>query len=174
MNLSFAKSIGHDINVILGLKLIALQRNASGRLINSLNTETLQTNKFDFVLKIVGDYYWRYVEYGVTGENIPYDASVRTGAGKSKYIEGLMNWIETKGIASDNDVVRGIAFAIAKKQTAKGGEGLGNPMDKNKLGFVRKSKPQIDKKVQDLATIYNKEVQTIISNAFPDNITITI
>ena len=90
-------------------------------------------SKFDFVLKIVGDYYWRYVEYGVTGENIPYDASVRTGAGKSKYIEGLMNWIKIKGIASDNDVVRGIAFAIARKQTAKGGEGLGNPMDKNKL-----------------------------------------
>tara|TARA_B100001094_G_scaffold333070_1_gene408311 strand:- start:11501 stop:12025 length:525 start_codon:yes stop_codon:yes gene_type:complete len=174
MNLEFANSIGHEINVILGLKLIALQRNASGRLINSLTHDLLPQGEFNFVLKIKGDYYWRYVEYGVTGANIPYDASVRTGAGNSKYIEGLMNWIKIKGIASDNDVVRGIAFAIARKQTAKGGEGLGNPMDKNKLGFVSKSKIQIDKEVNKLATIYQSEVQRIVANALPENILITI
>ena len=174
MNLEFANNIAHEINVILGLKLISLKRNASGRLINSLSHEIIPQGKYNFVLKIKGDYYWRYVEYGVTGENIPYDASVRTGAGNSDYINGLMNWVKVKGIASDNDVIRGIAFAIAFKQTAKGGLGFGNPMDKNKLGFVSKSKFEIDNKVNNLATIYESEVQRIVANALPDNILITL
>lgn len=174
MNLEFANSIGHEINVMLGLKLIELRRNASGNLINSLSHEIIPQNEFGFVLKIKGDFYWRFVEYGVTGANIPYDASVRTGAGNSDYIQGLMNWIKVKGIASDNDVVRGIAFAIAKKQTAKGGEGLGNPMDKSKLGFVSKSKIAIDNKVKDLSKIYETEVTRLISDALPNNFSIII
>ena len=118
--------------------------------------------------------YWRVVEYGVAGDKIPFDARRRTGNQNSDYINGLINWVKTKGIASQDDVVRGIAFAIATKQTSKGGWGRGNPMDKNKLGFVRKSKPQIDNEIKKISQIYQTEVQKIIGNAIPSNFEIII
>tara|TARA_R100001443_G_scaffold111411_1_gene124176 strand:+ start:5204 stop:5728 length:525 start_codon:yes stop_codon:yes gene_type:complete len=173
MNLEPANKISTDIQVILGQKLIQLGRNASGQLINSFTHQIIPQGEFNFLIKIMGDYYWRYVEYGVSGDNIPYDASQRSGANNSKYIDGLINWIKVKGIASDNDVVRGIAFAIAYKQTAKGGLGFGNPINKNKLGFVEKSKSQIDNEVIKLSGIYNAEIKRLISSAFPNNIEIT-
>ena len=140
MNLQPVKNIATQIQVILGTKLIELGRRASGDLINSLTYDITQNGEFGFDLSIKGNSYWRVVEYGVAATNVPYDASVRTGAGNSDYINGLIRWIKVKGIASDNDTIRGIAFAIATKQTAtsRGGYGLGNPMDKNKLGFVKK------------------------------------
>lgn len=176
MNLTPIKNIATRIQVILGTKLIELRRRASGDLINSLSHEVSPIGQFGFNLKIKGLNYWRVVEYGVPAQNVPYDASVRTGAGNSLYISGLMDWIKTKGIASDNDTVRGIAFAIATKQTAtnKGGFGKGNPMDKNKLGFVAKSQQQINSELQNVARVYESEVIKIIGNALPNNIDIII
>ena len=176
MNQSELSAIATQIQVILSLELIALKRNASGALINSLQHTISPTGEFSFDMKIQGLDYWRVVEYGVPAENVPYDARTRSGAANSKYIEGLMNWIKVKGIASDNDTIRGIAFAIATKQTAtsRGGYGRGNPMDKNKLGFVRKSEQKINDEIRKIAKIYEREVLKIISTNIPSNFEIIV
>ena len=170
------KNIGTDITVILGTELLNLDRKATGNLINSLQPQVIPQGQFGAILKIFGLDYWRVVEYGVPAQNVPYDASVRTGAGNSDYINGLINWIKVKGIASDNDTIRGIAFAIATKQTAtsRGGYGLGNPINKAKLGFVRKSAPKVDVALQKVSKAYEKEIIKIMDNGLPNNITITI
>lgn len=168
--------IAINIQVILGTKLIELNRRASGALINSLTHDIVRQGEFGFNMSIMAFSYWRYVEYGVEANDVPYNAIDRSGAGNSDYINGLIRWIKVKGIASDNDVVRGIAFAIATKQTAtsRGGFGLGNPMDKNKLGFVRKSKIRIDNEISKISKIYQTEVQKIIGSMIPSNLEIII
>lgn len=176
MNTSNITTIAVKIQAILGLKLIELQRNASGSLINSLQHEIIQKDEFGLDLKIIANDYWRVVEYGVDAANVPYDARTRSGATNSKYIDGLIDWIKTKGIASDNDTIRSIAFAIATKQTSsnRGGFGLGNPMDKNKLGFVRKSESEINNEIKKISKIYENEVLKIIGNEIPNQIDIII
>ena len=83
---------------------------------------------------------------------------------RSAYIEGLMRWIKIKGIASDNNVVKGIAFAIATKQTSKGGWGKGNPMDKGKLGFLEKTKAERDEIVRtQIAPAYQAEIISLVT-----------
>ena len=176
MNLQNINPIAVQIESILGQKLLSLQRSASGSLINSLTHQITPKGEFGLDLRIMGNDYWRVVEYGVSAANVPFDASIRSGAGNSKYIDGLMNWIKIKGMASDKDAIRAIAFAIATKQTAtnRGGFGLGNPMDKNKLGFVRKSKPEINNEILKISKIYQSEVLKIVGNAIPNQIEIII
>ena len=171
MNLEPVNNIATQIQVILGTKLIELKRRPSGDIINSLTHDISPRGEFGFELAIKAFSYWIYVEYGTDAKNIPFDARTRSGAGNSEYINGLIKWIKTKGIASNNDVIRGIAFAIATKQTAtsRGGYGRGNPMDKNKLGFVSKSKSQIDNEIKKIGQVYQTEVQKIIGNAIPAN-----
>jgi len=176
MNLSPINKIATDIQVTLGNELIALKRNASGSLINSLTHQISPLGEFGFELRIMALDYWRVVEYGVEAGKIPFDAKTRSGAANSQYIDGLINWIKVKGIASDNDVVRGIAFAIATKQTStsRGGYGLGNPMDKQKLGFVRKSQPKINDQLKKISKVYESEVLKIISDKIPNNFEIIV
>lgn len=176
MNLSPVKKVATDIQIILGLELIALKRNASGSLINSFQHLITPTGTYSFELKILGNSYWRVVEYGVSAENVPFDAKTRSGASNSAYIQGLMNWIKVKGIASDNDTVRGIAFAIATKQTStsRGGYGKGNPMDKGKLGFVRKSEYKVNLEVQKISKIYESEVVKVLKDGLAKNFEIII
>lgn len=176
MDLSPINSVATKIEIILGNELINLKRKASGALINSLQHEISPLGEFGFDLKIKALDYWRVVEYGVDAAKIPFSPNQRTGAANSKYIDGLIQWIKVKGIASDNDVIRGIAFAIATKQAAqsKGGFGLGNPMNKQKLGFVRKSEEKINKELQSISKIYESEVLKIISSELPNNIEIII
>lgn len=176
MNISQINPIAVQIESILGQKLIALNRSASGALINSLDHILTPKGEFGFDLKIMANDYWRVVEYGVPASNVPFDARSRSGAANSEYIDGLMDWIKTKGMGSSKDVIRSIAFAIATKQTAssRGGFGLGNPMDKNKLGFVRKSEPAINNEIKKISKIYESEVLKIIGNAIPNRFEIII
>tara|TARA_Y100000593_G_scaffold94237_1_gene192341 strand:- start:1257 stop:1787 length:531 start_codon:yes stop_codon:yes gene_type:complete len=176
MKLEQLNPIATQIQSILGQELISLGRNASGALINSLQHQIIPKGEFGFDLKILGNDYWRVVEYGVSAQDVPFDANTRSGATNSEYINGLMNWIRVKGMASDNDVVRSIAFAIATKQTStsRGGFGLGNPMDKNKLGFVSKSTNEINNELTKISQIYESEVLKIVGNSIPNQIDIII
>eukprot|EP00919_Chromeraceae_sp_WS-2016_P071161 GHVR01168589.1.p1 GENE.GHVR01168589.1~~GHVR01168589.1.p1 ORF type:complete len:155 (+),score=16.06 GHVR01168589.1:625-1089(+) len=71
---------------------------------------------------IIEGYYADYGDYlnkGVEARSIPYNPSVRTGAGKSRYIEGLIRYVEFRLHKSGREGV-GIAFAIANRQKQKG------------------------------------------------------
>jgi len=159
-------NVANQIKIIWGLKLIQLGRRASGNLINSFSHHIIQTGDFSYQINIMALDYWRVVEYGVAGDRIPFDASRRSGKINSDYINGLINWLKIKGVGSTDDVVRGIAFAIATKQTSKGGWGLGNPMDKNKLGFVRKTIPEVNAEVKKISKGIQNEVVKILNDRF--------
>jgi len=176
MDINKVNPIAVQIESILGQQLIALNRSASGALINSLQHVLTPIGNYGLDLKIMANDYWRVVEYGVPAANIPFNAKKRSGAGNSKYIEGLMNWVKTKGMGSSKEVIRAIAFAIATKQTAtnRGGFGMGNPMNKNKLGFVKKSESPINNEIKKISKIYQSEVLKIIGNAIPNQIEIII
>ena len=158
--------IATNIQVILANTLIRLGRNASGAFINSLShTIVYGSSSVEIVIK--GLSYWRIIEYGVPAKNIPYGTK-RTGAGSSRYIQGLMRWIKTKGLASNNKVVKAMAFAIATKQTStsRGGWGLGNPMDKRKLGFIQKSQSLINAEENKLQQVYQEKLDAIAEKHF--------
>ena len=74
-------------------------------------------------------------------------------------------------------MVRGIAFAIATKQTStqRGGFGYGNPMDKSKLGFVRKSAEKVNFEIKKISKIYEMEVVKLLNDGIGnENIEIII
>jgi len=167
--------IADNILILWGTELIRLKRNASGNLINSFKANVQQPSEFGLVVSLMGLDYWDVVEYGVKGADIPFNPSQRTGAQNSKYIQGLIRWLKIKGVSSDNNVVRGIAFAIATKQTSKGGGwGKGNPMDKNKLGFIRRTETGVNNQIQKIGEVYNKQIEKMIMGAIPKAQIITI
>jgi len=158
--------IATNIQVILANTLIRLGRKASGAFINSLSHRIVY-GPSSVEIVIMGLDYWRIIEYGVPAKNIPYGTK-RTGVNSSKYIQGLMNWIKTKGLASNNKVVKAMAFAIATKQTAtsRGGRGFGNPINKNKLGFIRKSQSLINAEENKLQQVYQEKLDAIAEKHF--------
>jgi hypothetical protein len=162
------------IEVAMGLKLIELKREASGSLIKSLSHNITDRGDYSFDIDIMALSYWYYVNYGVMGSNIPYEVNRRSGAKNSQYIDGLINWLKIKGVSSDNDVIKGIAFAIAYNQTSKGGLGKGNPINKSKLGFVEKTKAQRDIHIQDMANGFQSEVVALMKNNLVGELTIFI
>lgn len=112
----------------LGLSLIKKQRKASGKLINSMKmTVTKVVGGLQMDIKMLN--YWRVVNDGVAADRVPYNRG--SGAKNSKYIRGLINWLKVKGIGSNIQHIKSIAFAIATKHKREG-----IPLDKNKLGFV--------------------------------------
>ena len=174
LDISLIDKVATNIQVILAEELIRLKRRASGAFINSLSHVIERDGELGIVIKIRGLDYWKIINYGVAANKIPYTAGKRTGASDSDYINGLIRWIKIKGIASDNDVVRGIAFAIATKQTSKGkGWGLGNPMDKGKLGFIEKSLPARENEIKKIADVYQKEITSMVKSNIP-NMELTI
>tara|TARA_R100001530_G_scaffold117555_1_gene84692 strand:- start:144 stop:656 length:513 start_codon:yes stop_codon:yes gene_type:complete len=158
--------IATNIQVILANTLIRLGRNASGAFINSLSHKIVYGSSSVEII-IQGLNYWRIIEYGTPAKNIPYGTK-RTGKGNSKYIQGLMNWIKTKGLARGNKTVKAMAFAIATKQTStnRGGWGYGNPMDKRKLGFIRKSQSLINAEENKLQQMYQGKLDEIAEKHF--------
>ena len=71
---------------------------------------------------IINGYYAQYGNYldkGVSPDKIPYNPNVRSGAGKSQYIEGLRKYVQYRMHISGREGL-GIAFAIAKRQKQKG------------------------------------------------------
>lgn len=164
------EKIAVDIQVILINKLLSLGRKASGAFINSLSHRIVYGASSVEII-IMGLDYWRIIEYGTPAKNIPYGTK-RTGANSSKYIQGLVNWIKTKGLASGNKAVRAMAFAIATKQTStsRGGWGLGNPMDKRKLGFIRKSMSQINAQENKVGQIYQNKLDELAEKHFVNKI----
>ena len=102
--------------------------------------------------------YWQYVEYGVAPAKIPYNPHKRTGAGESKYISALLNYLVTKGKSSTDPRTKNIAFAIAAKQKK-----VGNPIKKEKLNFISATISRYDNKWSTkLEEIVGKELEKVI------------
>lgn len=60
------------------------------------------------------------LETGVPKEKIPYNPTIRTGAGTSKYIQALANYAKQRMGARSEATAKSIAFAIARKHWKEG------------------------------------------------------
>lgn len=103
-------------------------RRASGDLIRSVS-HVVSKIFFGVQSEILWLQYGGVFETGVPAANIPFGGTNRNsgGGGTSKYIQGLVNWINIKGFLSGLDKnPLSIAFAIAHKHKK-----FGMPLDKN-------------------------------------------
>lgn len=99
-------------------ELIRQGHRLTGALINSFDTKikkTVDKTTIDFIMLIYG----RALNDGIPPERIPYTVGGQPRGGKSKYIQGLIDFA-LKKFTLDKKRATSIAFAIARKQKKKG------------------------------------------------------
>lgn len=111
--------IGRDFALDLKSELREQGHYLTGALENSIESQIVFTGD-GLALEISALDYLNPVNTGVPAENIPYNSGVRSGAGTSAYIQGLVNYVKKRmGVSNDKEAL-GIAFAIAKKHENEG------------------------------------------------------
>lgn len=95
-------------------EIIAQGHVATGRLLNSLRTEIIDTNDTLIGRIYIADYAF-ILDKGVKSSRVPYSRG--SGAGRSAYIDALLGWIDTIKPGMAEVEKKSFAFAIA--QTAK-------------------------------------------------------
>lgn len=97
-------------------ELIAQGHKMTGKLSQSLESEVKAISN-GVSLSIKGESYGLSLNDGVKANRIPF--SPGSGAGRSKYIEGLQKFVKAR-ITSNEKKSLGIAFAIAKTHSEQG------------------------------------------------------
>lgn len=116
------------ISAMLTDELIRQGHKLTGALINSLDSKIRDVKtktSIDFLMLVYG----RALNDGIPPERIPYTIGGAPRGGKSKYIQGLINFA-LKKFTLDKKKATSIAFAIARKQKEKGYPLTG------KIGFI--------------------------------------
>lgn len=112
------QELGETLRDALVENWILRGHNTTGNFIEDLTVEWTEEGS----LEIRGPGYGLIQNTGIESGNIPY--SGRGGGGKSKYITGLINWVELKlGISGQRG--KSIAFSIAEKHRVRGMLGSG-------------------------------------------------
>ena len=131
------KEIGNAYAIAMGAELINQGRGKKrGGLVNSLKAKPYPPD----TVQIEGNYYWRFVNYGV----LP--ASIKKPFAPPR-IDGLKQWIADKGIASGDDKIRGIAYAIAHTHAEKGMPLMNRRKDASRMNFLDKALKKHDKQI---------------------------
>ena len=103
--------------------------------------------------------YGRFIETGVDKGNIPFSGS-RGKGGKSKYITGLINWVQIK-CSLDAKRAKGVAFAIANKHLKTGMPSRGKAF----TGFITKA---LDNKIEEVTRLLfeanGKQLEFLVEN----------
>ena len=99
----------------ISTKLKEQGHNNTGSLLNSIYFKAYQAADNIVSYFLMNDY-WNKVNYGVSASRIPY--SPGSGTKKSKYIDGLINYFQSKGL-SDAESKRA-AFATANVHKREG------------------------------------------------------
>lgn len=102
--------------------------------------------------------YGRFMETGVTKENIPFSGT--GGGGKSKYITGLINWAQIKfGLSALK--AKGAAFAIAKNHLKSGMPSRGKAF----TGFITKALAnRVEQITKDLFEANGGQLSFLVDN----------
>ena len=139
-------------------ELIRQGHKLTGSLIHSLDSkfkELKQKDRIDFLMLKYG----RALNDGVPPERIPYtDGGPRRG-GKSKYIQGLIDFAMKK-FSLDKKAATGVAFAIAKKQKKKGSPLTG------KINFIDNVLEANDDAILELISDYYEAVIELMINEY--------
>lgn len=88
----------------------------TGKAVQELETRIINTPTLSIISGYVVDYMVP-INTGVTAERIPYNPG--SGAKTSKYIDGLIRYVELRMGKSDKEA-KGIAFAIASRHKKEG------------------------------------------------------
>lgn len=89
----------------------------SGKVIEEIDYEIKQeVERIEIVGKMYP--YGVYIDRGVKANRIPFNPG--SGAGRSKYIEGLINFVQRRMSISDLAEAKSVAFAIAHTQKKEG------------------------------------------------------
>ena len=147
--------IGLAYKIAFGAELLRQGRTKrSGSLIESLkHTSHLG---YPATIQFFGNYYWRFVNYGVSAGHIKKPYAVPR-------IEGLIRWLKRKGIGSGDDKIRGIAFAIATVHAKVGMPTRAKRRDYSRMNFVDKAIHQNQHKIQKTIS---KEMGDMFSQMF--------
>ena len=144
----------------LGEKIIEVlikEFEQQGHSLNGALEESLEAKPYDRGVEIWGNHYGKYVDEGVTADRIPYSRG--SGAGKSKYIKGLTDYVLSRmGIGGAEGLA--IAFAIANKHKQEGMP----TTDSYKYSKTGRRTGFID----DALMKNDREINDIIGNLFTD------
>ena len=137
------KKIGNAYAKAFGLELVRQGRSKkSGGLINSLQSKPTGNG-----VQVLGNFYWRFVDKGVRASSIKKPFA-------PPRIQALIAWLKSKGIGSSNEIIRGIAYAIAYTHSKKGMPTKNGRRAREKLNFVDKaivkSKNSIEKTIDEV------------------------
>ena len=139
-------------------ELIRQGHKLTGSLIRSLDTkykEGKQKDRIDFLMLKYG----LSLNYGVKPERIPYTEGGPPRGGKSKYIQGLIDFAMKKFFL-DKKAATSVAFAIAKKQKEKGSPLTG------KIGFIDNVLEKDEDKILELISDYYEAVIELLINEY--------
>ena len=139
-------------------ELVRQGHKLTGSLIQSLDTkykEGKRKDRIDFLMLKYG----LYLNYGVKPERIPYTEDGPPRGGKSKYIQGLIEFAMKK-FSLDKKAATSVAFAIAKKQKKKG-----SPLS-GKIGFIDNVLEKDDDAILELISDYYEAVIELLINEY--------
>lgn len=89
----------------------------TGRLENSI-TGRLRQKGGDVAIEGESLYYAGILHHGVRPDRVPYTPGAKTGAGTSRYIQGLMTYFKLRGLGEEE--AKRAAFATAAKHKKEG------------------------------------------------------
>ena len=150
--------------------------NLSGTLSSSVQGRIIDTED-GFDLDIEHVKYGAYVNYGVDASRIAYYPG--SGRGTSLYIQALTDWVQRRGMATEEKAARSIAFAIAKTHKKEGLPSRGSYAfsgNGRRTGFVTytadQAEPDIEQAMLLLYELYTEdeidEMMNEIANQFQD------
>jgi hypothetical protein len=116
--------------------------NMTGAMSESLEWREPEPN----VIEVWGNLYGNVLDKGIKPERIPYKRG--SGAGTSKYITGLINWVSMR-LGITGSAGKSIAFAIAEKHKREGlqaSEWLSSQEDEIEIELDRKIQDYVDEK----------------------------
>ena len=143
---------------LLADELIRQGHKLTGALIESFEgkvRETTDKTSLDFLMLIYG----RSLNDGIPPERIPYTIGGAPRGGKSKYIEGLIDFA-LKRFTLDKKRATSIAFAIARKQKEKGYPLTG------KIGFIDNVLSADSKEIEELISDYYEVIIQELINEY--------
>lgn len=92
----------------------------TGKLLDSIRTvsKAVAEGEIEIEIRMLSRY--RFTEYGVKANRIPFGNRKGRGEGTSKYIQGLIEFALLRRMTTDREEALSIAFAIARKHKSEG------------------------------------------------------
>ncbi len=112
------KILGEYLVLKLGQELRDQGHSLTGELITSLEYR-VRTTAGSVVVEFLSNEYGAYLNTGVSSSRIPYTPGGKRRGGQSKYIQGLIRYVERRMGLRGREAV-GVAFAIARAHKREG------------------------------------------------------